>query len=332
MQRMRINPFFDGEAPRRPAAPTPAATATEGEEYIDASRVMNQQNRPLSSLVPQGIPGLRNVVIPHASDEGVPIGNNPHNRNRILRVDPHLPGESSDINLNDLTPARVSGAIRAAAEALDIPPRDLPSRRLHGAAAMHLAASAAVARHAERAPVEAAPRQSQRRPVPRPQPQPQPLHSFFDSPPQRQGPVGRQRPLDLSEAPREAVSEPTQAVIFENQDRSRQQAWYHSVQVENGFLVFVFDTRYRGPRYMAPSIQQAGDSVVLGAMLAVNIVGTADVFYVFPTPFVYSYEDREHTIMMIRSRGPMPGAEESYDDGETGGDSPGDHASDDDGA
>ena len=154
--------------------------------------------------------------------------------------------------------------------------------------------------------------------------------SFFGGRGEDGAPRTRHRALDLSEEGPAPVSEPEIAVIFERQDQSRQQAWYHDVKVERGFLVLIFDTRYRGPQYMPAVPVQSGDGgVVLGELLAINIGGSREVYFVAPTPFVYLYESREHSVLLIREQAAIPG--EETDHGEAGSDSAGDHAGEDGG-
>jgi len=127
-----------------------------------------------------------------------------------------------------------------------------------------------------------------------------PLSAFNQAPPPPQREL---RQIDLrDESPADAVGQPpTIEVTFEIQHFGTHQAYYHDIIVETGFMVLIWDTRYRGPKYFPPPAQDES-----APPLALNITGTNEVYLVHTTGIQYENQGREHCVLMVERVGALP--------------------------
>jgi hypothetical protein len=97
------------------------------------------------------------------------------------------------------------------------------------------------------------------------------------------------------------VGPPTVQVVFEMEHFGTLPVNYHDVIVQEGFIVLVFDNRHTGStKYFPPT--QRGDT---GPRMAINIVGTPDVFLVQTTGVQFEHESREFCVLVIEQSGAL---------------------------
>ena len=312
---VQIDPFFDGEggggvqhaAPRQTAPPV---TPPSAYGYQDAGQVALSNGMPMTSRMRQGPAGLQGTVIPRATLGGIPAGTRPHvTRDIIMHVDPHIDGQSSQVRLGDITPESVRQATLEASQVTP-DPYDMATLRLRGAATMHGISAA----HDHRAPqmqmAPPAPTQTiaapnlgrMGTPVQR---QVRPLQAFTQAPPDMH--EGRPlRAIDMggNTTPVErGVTAPQIEVTFEIEHFGTHTAMYHDVIIQEGFIVLVYKTGYRGGGKYFPGANGNQNQ----PPLALNITGTNEVYLVQVTGILYACEGAEHCVVMIEQAGQLQG-------------------------
>lgn len=313
---IELDPFFD----RGDTSPNPALQAMQQQPIVTGygqAGYIPADHQTLSNMRPTST-GLRGTIIPRATIGGIPVGTQPHaTQDVVVNIDPHIPGQSSSVRLGDINARTVSQATQIAAQ-LTPEPTDIATVRLRGSAMMHTLANAGQNGFAAREAVPVVPQpmgepqfvQPQipqvRQPVPRQQ-APQgarraisPLAAF------NQQPVPGTRPLREIDIPFEQpaaaqVGPPGVQVIFEMEHFGNLPINYHDVIVQEGFIVLVFDTRHTAStKYFPPTPK--GDS---GPRMALNIVGTPEVFLVQTTGMQFEHDSREYCILMIEQTGAL---------------------------
>lgn len=333
-RQIQIDPYFDGDGASGPVA-TVTALQPGQQGYNAADSTMLNHMR-------MGPAGLRGTVIPHATLGGIPMGTHPHSTQDVMvTIDPHIRGQSSTIRLGDLNASNVTSAMREAAQ-FTPEPTDIRTFRLRGAAVMHTLANHIAEEHEEESqpmqsrqvrpiqpvaynpqqPVQVAPQQAwpqnqfpqayppQQSSRQQSQPQPQlsqrravsPLAAFNQPIPQPQREL---RQIDirpqLSDFGQPIVP-PTINVIFEMKHFGVMEACYHDVIIEQGFIVLVFDTRSQGASKYFPATNRELDA----PQMAINIVGSPEVYLVQTTGIQYVHADHEYCILMIEKSGQLP--------------------------
>lgn len=312
---IQIDPFFDGEGggvqqmPTRQTAPPVTPPSQYG--YQDATSVQLSNGMPMTSRMRQGPAGLQGTVIPRATLGGIPSGTRPHStQDIIMHVDPHIDGQSSQVRLGDITPESVRQAAQQAAQVTP-DPYDVATLRLRGAATMHgIAANSQ--HHAPQQPqqMQMAPTQTIAAPNLGRMGQPvqrhvRPLQAFSQSPPD----VHEGRPLraiDMGQTPTvergpAPPAAPQIEVTFEIEHFGTHTAMYHDVIIEQGFMVLVYKTGYRGGGKYFPGANGSQNQ----PPLAVNITGTNEVYLVQVTGILYAVDGAEHCVLMIDQVGQL---------------------------
>lgn len=318
----------------------PPATPPSQHGYHDAGMEMTATGGGRSALqvMRPGPEGLRGVVIPRATLGGIPQGTRPHATAGLeVTIDPHISGQSARIRLGDVTEESVARATEVA-RSMTPEPYNIETQRLRGAAELHAIAAAAQARGSEPIPPMHQPQQPQPhqfgQPAPAPQaqvyqPQPQygqpyvqathmqeavrplppqprrrvsPLQAFNQPAPQQVDPR-ELRHIDIrDEQPMESRGQMPQIhCFFEVQGFGELEAYYHDIVVQQGFLVLIFDSRFRGPKYFPPTAVQDNPP-----QLAMNISGTQEVYQLQTTGVLYEHNGYEHCVLMIERVGQLP--------------------------
>lgn len=114
------------------------------------------------------------------------------------------------------------------------------------------------------------------------------------------------RAIDLSRpiAPATPVaSTPTIRVTFEIDRFGTHAAKYHDVVVakDETFMVLIYNTEYDGDPYFPPVA--TGEDI---PPMAVNVVGTPDVYLVHTTGIQYDYLKFRHCVLLIERKAPLP--------------------------
>ena len=312
---IQIDPFFDGEGgglqqvPMRQTAPPVTPPSQYG--YQDAAATPLSNGMPMTSRMRQGPAGLQGTVIPRATLGGIPSGTRPHaTQDIVMHVDPHIDGQSSQVRLGDITPESVRLAAQQASEVTP-DPYDVATLRLRGAATMHgIAANSHQQQRAPAPQMQVAPTQTIAAPNLGRMGQPvqrhvRPLQAFTQAPPDthegrplRAIDMGQQATVERGPA---AVPPPTIEVTFEIEHFGTHTAMYHDVIIEQGFMVFVYKTGYRGGGKYFPGANGSQTQ----PPLAVNITGTNEVYLVQVTGIMYAHEGAEHCVVMIEQQGQL---------------------------
>jgi len=317
---MRIDPFFDrdGMAPglavterSQVAGASPPTPGGRG-GYTDAAMSRTEDNTPVSRAIPTGPQRLSGTIIPSATVGGIPQGTRPHDlTNMEVNIDPHIDGQTSRIRLRDLTPENIAAA-NAVANELVPEVINSATQRLKGAAIMHAIGAAAAA---GRDTVMEAPQRAPAATISAPNManigtpvntgrMVSPLAAF------NQAPVntfqGREhRAIDVG--PTKLVQSPPPGieVTFEVQHFGTHNAMYHDVIIQQGFIVLIFRTDYRGGgKYFPPSKENSPP-------FAVNITGTDEVYLVEPTGVQYQHDVHEYCVLMVNEVGSLTAATEA---------------------
>ncbi len=314
-RQIQIDPFFDGDGGHSGYAPRPAANiGVAAPGYNDVDQGTLNVMRPSNA-------GLRGVIVPRATMGGIPMGTRPHEtQDVIVNIDPHILGQSSSIRLGDLNASSIQAATMAAREVTP-EPTDIQTFRLRGAATMHALANQSrqpMARAAV-APQHAGVRQVVPQPMDQyeqpqfsaaPAPAAPPMQKMarianplaaFDQ--QHQQPQTRPlRNIELRDDPLPVAGPPTVEVVFEMENFGSLSANYHDVIVEEGFVVLIYDTRHKGSVKYFPPVPKG-----TAPRMAVNVVGTADVYLVQTTGLQFTHESKEFCILMIEDTYELPG-------------------------
>lgn len=308
---MRLDPFFDQATIGQADQATPPAPPPPG--YLDPDRVMvGDERTTVGQVVRTGPAGLRGLIVPPATMGGIPRGTRPHDiRGVTVTIDPHIPNQSSQLRLGDITPDRLRDAM-AVAEEVTPEPQDIATLRLRGAATMHGIGAAAAAgggagrivdtnptaaQDQQRTTTVNAPNLAQHGQIRR---SVRPLAAFGQAPPNSY--EGRElRHIDMPAAPREVGCPPPGIrVTFEIEHFGTHDANYHDVIIQEGFMVLAFRTDYTGgSRYFPP---QKPDS----PPMAINVAGTADVYLVHATGIQFVHGNMEYAVLAVDQVGAMP--------------------------
>jgi hypothetical protein len=318
---LRVDPYFDSSRNQR-------GDDTVYQSYQSPDNIVLQSGGTMGSAIGTGANGLRGTIIPQATRGGIPMGTRPHDTaNMEVNIDPHIPGQSVTVRLGDLTNASVWAASQEA-QANTPEPTDLASMRLRGAAIMHniaagrQKAASAPAPNFQYNPAELEPDapfleqfpSSPRRVVPVQQSQPMvpprtrrvsPLSAFNQAPQAAPMPGAAIQPEPMYVAQQRAVQPvaPMLTVVFELEHFGSLEANYHDVIVENGFVVLVYDTRHTGATKYFPNSAQSDEA----PPMAINIVGSQEVYLVHTTGLQFSHNHNEYCILMIDQIGALPG-------------------------
>lgn len=124
---LRIDPFFDDEEEGFSPGNEPGVKIF-ARAYKDPNSERLKDGRSIVSIAGSGPSGIRGVLIPHATQGGVPENIDPNNiRDIEINIDPQLPGQSAQIRLGDLHDALTMQSIE---EARDMcPDASTPARR-----------------------------------------------------------------------------------------------------------------------------------------------------------------------------------------------------------
>lgn len=319
---IELDPFFDRDG----TSPAPALQAMQHQPivtgYGNTGGYAPVDPQTMNNMRPSAA-GLRGTIIPRATIGGIPVGTQPHvTQDVIVNIDPHIPGQSSAVRLGDINARTVSQAAQVAAQ-MTPEPTDISTVRLRGAAMMHTLAHQTQGGFSAREAAAVLPQ-----PVPAFQPQQQPQYPQpqYQQPQVQQPPrpvPGARRavsPLSAFNQPRPAgtrelreidipyeapvpqqVGPPTVQVVFEMEHFGTLPVNYHDVIVQEGFIVLVFDNRHTGStKYFPPT--QRGET---GPRMAINIVGTPDVYLVQTTGVQFEHESREFCVLMIEQSGAL---------------------------
>lgn len=309
--------------------------------YRDVGEFQTASGMPMTGVMRPGPEGLRGTVIPRATMGGIPQGTRPHVTQDIeVNIDPHIDGQSSRVRLGDLNERTIHAAAQMAAEVTP-EPTSIETLRLRGSAIMHGIAQGAERQMQHAAPTpapaqqytpqvhqpyqgEQLPQQPQQQAPPPQQPPRQPQYqqppqqqapppqqpvrrrvsplSAFNQAPQAQPQVRELREIELRNEPAPAVGPPSVQIVFEMEHFGNLEVRYHDVIIEEGFIVLVYDSRYTGgTKYFPPTAQSEN-----APALALNVLGTDDVYLVHTTGIQYNHEGREHCILMIERTVQMP--------------------------
>lgn len=308
--RIVVDPFFD--APRGGDAPIMSRmdqTPTSG--YISAEREYLDGGRTVAQTIGSGPAGLRATIIPKATMGGVPAGTNPHRMNNVeVTIDPHIPQQSSRVRLGDITEASLAAA-NASAQEYTPEPHSLETMRLRGSAVMHGIAAQRTGGQRSSQPALPPPMPSQQQNIPmqpqRPTRRVSPLSAFHQAP----APVENREQRVITLPPERvqervlpsAAASPTIRVVFENEHMGEYEAYYHDVVIEEGFVVLIYDTRWAGPKHF-PATSRAEKQPIL----AMNLIGTTEVYQVQTTGVHYQHGHNEHCVLMVDEVGKLPSA------------------------
>ncbi len=111
----------------------------------------------------------------------------------------------------------------------------------------------------------------------------------------------RQIDLPPAPAPMQQAGPPTIEVVFEMEHFGSLDVRYHDVLIENGFIVLVFDTRHQGSTKYFPPVAQNESA----PPMALNVVGTNEVYLVHTTGLQYVHEEREYCLLMVERTGTL---------------------------
>lgn len=314
---IELDPFFD----RGDASPSPALQALQHQPVVagyGAGGYAQVDHLTASNMRPSAA-GLRGTIIPRATIGGIPLGTQPHaTHDVIVHIDPHIPNQSTTLRLDDINARTVSQALQVVSQ-MTPEPTDIATVRLRGSAMMHAISQQTQGGFSARdaAPVvPQAMQQPQFAQQPFPQPQAQapaqrpavrrvvsPL-AAFNQPRQQQ--TRELREIDIPyDAPLpsspQQVGPPAVQVVFEMEHFGTLPVSYHDVIVQEGFIVLVFDTRHAGStKYFPPTPR--GETI---PRMAINVVGTQEVYLVQTTGVQFEHDSREFCILMIEQSGDM---------------------------
>lgn len=136
---LRIDPFFDDEEAGFSPGSEPGIKAF-AKVYKDPNTERMGNGASIVQLAGAGPRGIAGVLIPHATQGGVPEGISPNDISDIeINIDPQLPGQSAQIRLGDLHAALTTQSMEEA-RALVPDGGTSPRRRRRASAAYRLAA------------------------------------------------------------------------------------------------------------------------------------------------------------------------------------------------
>ena len=284
--------------------------------YGTPGQSMLHDGRSMAQVLPTRS-GVRGTVLPTATRGGVPTSYSPHDlQNTVITIDPHIHGSSIQVPLGALQKDAASQALDAAVGVVGTG-GSVVDQRLRAATAMHVMAHApaprineadtlVISRNEPRNPSIAGVVNQQPKvqvmgntvasfgapPVRRPSPME--AIAAANSPPVPVQPAVMSQPQYPQQPYQQAPSmipQPEIEATFEMQGLGQNVTYYHAVVAVPGFLVVIYDERYRGPRYFPP------DNTEL--QLAVQFSHRPEVYLVNPTGLNYTYENKRHCILSV---------------------------------
>ncbi len=306
---VHIDPFFDndgsGQADRDPLLPampnggkvgTGSTQATaftpnpRGYTPVEQAAPTRIGGRPLTGVM-RGSPLGNNlgVIIPRATSGGIPAGTNPHAINDVvMHIDTHIPGQSSDVRVGDVTSAAIAEASRQAAE--ETPePYDMATSRIRGAAIMHGIAALGNSRPAQS--IQPQPVNGTQAVSPPAAGRPSNPLSAFTRP---AAPAGQPNFINTTTNPQAtAVPTPQIRVQFEVEKLGTMESVYHDVIIGANFVLLCYKTAFvYGSKYFPPASDPQ-------PRMAMKIDGQNEVYLVIPTGVQYSYEGTDFCLLML---------------------------------